>query len=290
MKPELEQIDIGSNNQSIHFFEIETNAFRPYWHYHPEIELTFIMEGEGTRLIGNSIEVFTSNDLVLIGKNVPHHWISSNQDTSSLQKAFVFQFSANIFSSFKECEHFFELFEQAKRGIHFIEPTPEIINLITTFGTRNKVQQLVTLIEIFDKLTQQEHEKLLASKDYKSLHNQKHNMDKFAKVNNYILEHLDQKLTVQQMADFTNMVPQAFCRWFRQHSGHSFVTFLNKTRIENACQILVHRNQSIAQIAFNSGFESLSHFNRTFRKYKDQSPSQFINSKWNGVSVEAMKK
>jgi AraC-like DNA-binding protein len=117
------------------------------------------------------------------------------------------------------------------------------------------------------------------------MHNQRHNWkNKFAKVNNYILEHLNQKLTVQQLADFSNMVPQSFCRWFRQNSGYSFITFLNITRIENACQMLMHKNQSIQQIAYSSGFESLSHFNRTFRKYKEQSPREFMNSKFNSVS------
>ncbi len=277
MKAELEQIDIDSTNQSIQFFTIETHAFTPYWHYHPEIELTYILEGEGTRIVGNSIETFTSNDLVLIGKNVPHNWISLNHQKSNLQKAFVFQFKADIFSSLKECKHFFELFDQGNRGIHFNEPTPKIMKLITTFGTLNKVQQIGSFFELLDILSKDENYKFLASKDYKSLHNQRHNTDKFAKVNNYILEHLDQKITVQQMADFTNMVPQSFCRWFRQNSGNTFITFLNKTRIENACQILVQKNQSIQQIAFNTGFESLSHFNRTFKKYKQQSPREFIN-------------
>ncbi|TPV35357.1 AraC family transcriptional regulator [Paucihalobacter ruber] len=279
MRAELEQIDIESTNQSIQFFTIETQAFAPYWHYHPEIELTFILEGEGTRIVGNSIETFTSNDLVLVGKNIPHHWISLNQEVSNLQKAYVFQFSANIFSSFKECEHFGALFKIAQRGIQFKEPTPKIIQLITTFATLNKVQQLVALIDLLHQLTQHEPIKVLASKDYKFLQHQKHDMDKFAKVNNYILEHLDQKLTVQQLADVTNMVPQSFCRWFRQHSGYSFITFLNTTRIENACQLLLHKTESIQRIAFSSGFESLSHFNRTFKKYKQQSPREFMNSK-----------
>lgn len=280
MKAKLEQIDIESTNQSIQFFKIETKAFEPYWHYHPELELTFIKQGEGTRIIGNSIEGFTNNDLVFVGGNTPHHWFSSNLPQSLTQKAFVFQFRADIFKGFKECQHFFTFFEQGIRGIHFKEPSIEIIERITTFEKLNEVQRLTTLIDLLHSLTQHQSIELLATKDYIAMHNQRHNgKNKFAKVNNYILEHLNQKLTVQQLADFSNMVPQSFCRWFRQNSGYSFITFLNITRIENACQMLSHKNQSIQQIAYSSGFDSLSHFNRTFRKYKGQSPTGFMNSK-----------
>lgn len=279
MKAKLEQIDIESTNQSIQFFTIETHTFLPYWHYHPEIELTFILQGEGTRIVGNSIEAFTSNDLVLVGKNIPHHWISINQDLARAQKAYVFQFRASIFSSFKECEHFVKLFDLAQRGVQFVEPTPKIRQLITTFRTLNKVQQLVTLIDLLHQLTQHKSIKILASIDYKSIQYQKQRMNKYARVNNYILEHLDQKLTIQEMADFTNMVPQSFCRWFKKNSGYSFITFLNITRIENACRMLMCKSETIQQIAFSCGFESLSHFNRTFKKFKRQSPREFMKSK-----------
>ncbi|MFD2726459.1 helix-turn-helix domain-containing protein [Hyunsoonleella rubra] len=59
------------------------------------------------------------------------------------------------------------------------------------------------------------------------------------------------------------------------HTGHSFVTFLNKTRIESACHYLLTSNLSIKDIAYSCGFDSISHFNRTFKRLKDKSPSRF---------------
>lgn len=275
MKPELEQLDIASSNQSIQFFKIETDAFVPFWHYHPEIELTFILQGEGTRIVGNSIETFTSHDLVLVGKNVPHNWISLDREAPKLQKAFVFQFNTHIFSSFKECEHFFALFNKGKRGIHFETPSPNLIERITTFEGLNDLQRLSSLIELLHDLSQHQTIALLATEDYTKAHHHRQYKSKFAKVNNYILEHLDEKLTVAHMANYTHMVPQSFCRWFKQNSGHSFISFLNKTRIESACQMLIQRNQCIQDIAYSSGFESLSHFNRTFKTVKGHSPREF---------------
>jgi AraC-like DNA-binding protein len=275
MKPELEQIPIESSQQSIHFFKLETEAFRPYWHYHPEIELTYIIKGEGTRFIGNSIAPFTKNDLVLIGENIPHNWVSLKHSSSKIQEAIVFQFNASLFSAFKECASFYKLFELAKRGIQFQEPSKEIIKRILNFEKLTDIQRLSSFLELLSELNAHKHQKLLATEIYLQYHNQQHKIEKFAKVNDYILTKFDQKLTVSHMADVTNMVPQSFCRWFKQHAGYSFVSFLNRTRIENACQLLIHSAIPVQEIAFSSGFESLSHFNRTFKELKKMSPSQF---------------
>lgn len=80
------------------------------------------------------------------------------------------------------------------------------------------------------------------------------------------------------MADYTNLVPQSFCRWFKKSLGNSFVTYVNTARVEKACQLLSNSNISITDIAFSVGFESLSHFNRTFLKLKHVSPSQYRKS------------
>ena len=281
MNPRLEEIDIESSNHSFRFIKIETNAFLPFWHYHPQIELKFVLHGQGNRLIGDSIESFSDNDLVLIGENVPHHWLSFDEHTIKSQQAYVFQFNADIFKPFKELDSFLDLFYLARKGIFFKNPSQKIIDLLTCFSSLNDFEKLVTLIRLIKELCSHSDKKLLCSSSYKSHYNKNQNIDKFSKVNNYILEHLGQKITIDNMADLTNMAPQSFCRWFKQISGYTFVTFLNKSRIEKACQTLLVKTKSIEQTAFSSGFESVSHFNRTFKRYKKKSPTEFIISRTN---------
>lgn len=146
-----------------------------------------------------------------------------------------------------------DLFYLARKGVYFKNPSQRIIHLVTCFSSLNDFEKLVTLITLLKELCSHSDKKLLCSSTYKSYHNNQ-NIDKFSKVNNYILEHLGQKITVDHMADLTNMAPQSFCRWFKQISGYTFVTFLNKSRIEKACQLLVANTKSIEQTAFNSGF------------------------------------
>ncbi|WP_299365796.1 AraC family transcriptional regulator [Winogradskyella sp.] len=275
MRPELEQLNIKNSEQSFRFFQMELDAFVPFWHYHPELELTLIVKGEGTRFVGDSIEPFSDFDLVLLGKNLPHHWVSVKEKPIVTQKTIIFQFNETIFDGFKECQHFKAFFDLALKGIHFKNPSESIVNRILNFESLTALEQLTSLMLLLQKLSAHANKKLLASESYSHLSKKSFTEQKFSEVNNYILEHLDKKLSVDHMAEITHMVPQSFCRWFKKHSGHSFINFLNRTRIEVSCHYLLTSTESIQNIAFSCGFETISHFNRTFKKIKGFSPSHF---------------
>ncbi|NHF58317.1 helix-turn-helix transcriptional regulator [Flavobacteriaceae bacterium TP-CH-4] len=280
MKPTLEQLNLNNSERSFRFFKREVDAFRPFWHYHPELEVTFISKGNGTRFVGNSIEPFTNMDLVMIGKNLPHHWVGVRSDTEEKQEAFVFQFNDDMFVGFKECSDFEILFDLSGRGIFFESPSNSLVHRILNFEFLNDVEQLCSLLLLMKDLNSHGRKRFLTSESYALMHNQKLTRQKFTKVNHHILENLDQKLTVNEMAEITHMVPQSFCRWFKKHSGHSFVNFLNLSRIERACQHLVLSSNPIQEIAFNCGFETISHFNRTFKKIKKISPREYRSKKY----------
>lgn len=275
MKPSLEILKFTNTQKSFNYFKVDAECFVPYWHYHPELELTLISKGQGTRFVGNSILPFYDYDLVLVGEKVPHHWVSLSREDGQLQQAHVFQFPKDIFSNIIECAPFESLFQNAQRGIQFKNPSPEIIETILNFENYNAIEQVGILMKLLDKLLEDTDHITLSSKIYKL--NAVNSLQKF-KVNEtifYILENLNQKLTVNMLAERTHMVPQSFCRWFKTSVGNSFVTFLNAARIERACQLLTTTETPIKQIAYQCGFESLSHFNRTFKNLKGESPRDF---------------
>lgn len=272
MKPSLEILKFTAAHRSFNFFKVDVPCFVPYWHYHPELELTLITKAQGTRFVGNSILPFYDYDLVLVGEHVPHHWVSLPREDGVMQQAYVFQFPKEMFSNIIECASFGSLFQEAQRGIHFKNPAPEVVETILNFHTLDAIAQVGALMNLLNTLIADADRVMLSSKIYKL--NAVNNLQNF-KVNetiSYILENLDKKLTVNMLAERTHMVPQSFCRWFKSSVGNSFVTFLNAARIERACQLLTTTETSIKQIAYQSGFESLSHFNRTFKRLKGESP------------------
>ncbi len=275
MKAALEYIPIESTQQSYYFFKQSETTFLPYWHYHPELELTLISKGNGTRFIGDSISSFSDFDLVLVGENLAHHWVSASERQD--QEAYVFQFDKSLFHNFQECSVLDPLFENAKRGIHFSKPSSTLISKIKNFESLSALARLGSILDILHDLLNEDEKILLASEDYTNQTLGHGSQSKISKTTNYILEHLDEQLTVNRMAAYTHMVPQSFCRWFKKHSGHSFISFLNQTRIEKVCHELVSKSTPIQDIAFSSGFETLSHFNRIFKRYKNCSPRTYRN-------------
>lgn len=273
MKPELEIITPIKNEQSIHFFEVITSAFKPYWHYHPELELTLITKGHGTRFVGNSILPYSAGDLVLLGQNLPHHWVSA--EDSEEQRAIVIQFPFTLFQSLKECEPLATLFKQAALGLHFQAPQPEVLQKMELFTKATSIGRIAILMQVLEALQQDKNRKLLSTLSYESGRQVAEQQTKVSQTINYILDNLDQRLTVQDMSEEVHMVPQSFCRWFKKSVGMSFVTFVNTARIERACNELKNSDKPIAVIAFENGFESLSHFNRTFKQIKQQAPTVY---------------
>ena len=277
MKLVFEDIALKETRQSFRFFKVAEEELHPFWHYHPELELTLIYEGSGTRFVGDSILPYQPMDLVLVGENLPHHWVSVNSLEDNFQRAIVIQFSKNLFDVFPECAVLQELFTAAENGIQFQQPSRELIEQLIHFDEVSTIEQLSLLMKILFQLTELQDRQLLSTSSYRNQLGNNKSQDKIAKTTTYILEHLDQKLTIDHMADYTHLVPQSFCRWFKNATGNTFINYLNKARIERASQLLLNTKMAIADICFSVGFESLSHFNRTFLKLKEMSPRAFRN-------------
>ncbi len=98
---------------------------------------------------------------------------------------------------------------------------------------------------------------------------------KLAKVTDYVEKHYDEALDVPQMAAMLDLNPDYFCRLFKSITGQTFVQYLNHVRISVAERMLHSTDRLITDILVETGFSSLSYFNRTFKKIKHCSPSEY---------------
>ena len=83
-------------------------------------------------------------------------------------------------------------------------------------------------------------------------------------------------ISLQEMSDSVQMTPKYFCRFFREMTHRSPVDYLNYYRIERACYLLLTTNQSITEVAYNTGFNDLSYFIKIFKRYKGVTPRQYF--------------
>ena len=91
----------------------------------------------------------------------------------------------------------------------------------------------------------------------------------------FIHEHLAEQMSLEDVASAVNVSPFHFCKLFKRATGLTFTDFVNRARVEKAKRLLLKPGARITEIAYDVGFQSLSHFNRSFRRIADESPSEF---------------
>lgn len=273
MKAVLETITVEN---AIHAFSFELPFFEFKWHYHPEYELTLIVKGSGMRLVGDSYLPFQAGDLVLLGSEIPHTWESdanSHEDVAAV----VIQFSEDFIANFMNSEAFYKikkLLQTSVRGLFF--PNPLAMNIeqqMMTIATEKGVKQITALLNVLNDLSFDNYEPLASA--FYLPKNSRENETRINTVFNYIKQNASSTILLEQAAASVHLTTGAFCKFFKRMTGKTFSDYVNEIRIGNACNLMVHTDKTIAQIAIESGFENQTYFNRVFLKKKNCTPKQF---------------
>jgi AraC-like DNA-binding protein len=99
------------------------------------------------------------------------------------------------------------------------------------------------------------------------------------KTRKFIEEHSGEELSLRRVAKAVNIHPNYLSEKFKEVTGMNFVEYIARTRFQKACELLGDGDVRISEIAFAAGFQSLSQFNRVFRKFSGKSPTQFRAAK-----------
>lgn len=91
----------------------------------------------------------------------------------------------------------------------------------------------------------------------------------------FIRDHFAEELSLGQVAKAVNTSTFYFCKMFKKFTGINFTEYLSRVRIESARNLLLNPNLRVSEIAYEVGFQSLTHFNRVFKKVVGQSPTEF---------------
>ena len=282
MKPDYQHLDLITENKLIHAFWVKVPSFGFHWHYHPELEITYVMKGRGTRMVGDNVQVFGDNDFVFMGSNLPHTWISDDDYNQSeqLMEVAVLQFHPQLLSAnllgLPELKSIRSLLKNADRGVR-IDPAysqkvaPYLFQLIEKTG----FERFTIFFELLNLLGNCDEYELLASTSYTAPLNDK-TEERILRVCRFIHEHFTEPLSLEQVAKIAHMNASAFCRFFKKNTGQSIFEYINDLRINKACNLLLaKKNLNISDIAYQAGFNSQTLFNRVFLRKRSMTPSEF---------------
>lgn len=274
MKLQLEELSNNPNRSfSLMFNPRMSDLF--FWHFHPEYELVYIEGATGTRHVGKHVSTYKGSDLVLIGSNMPHLNFDYQVKTSYIKVVLHLQptFVEQQLSNTPELTAIHELFQIAKHGVVFHgEQKRDLGQAFMQLEGKSPFIQYLSILEMLEKISQLDRE-LLHTNPYVNRYREKEQA-RLRKLYAFIDQHYPEKIELQTVADLSHMSKEAFCRYFKKATGSTFLEFLNQYRISQAKRLLM-QGQRVSDACYATGFESLSYFNRVFRKIAGENPRDF---------------
>jgi len=249
-----------------------------YWHVHPEIELTLIVRSRGRRFVGDSIEPYEEGDLVLLGPNLPHTWDSDPRRKGPHEAVFC-QFSESFlgpeFLRAPEMAAARRLLVRAAQGLRFTGRTQKAVaRRMDGMERLQGLARLAALLEVLHTLAGSRDVRPLSSREF-APSPRPADADRIDRVCRFLNERCTGRIRLAEAAAAAHLSVPAFSRFFRRRTGRTLVAYLNELRTGLACRELIETDRSISDIAFDSGFNNLSNFNRKFLELKRMSPREF---------------
>jgi len=262
-------------NQSFKLFEPRLKNYF-FWHYHPEYELVYVEASNGIRHVGSHISSYMGSDLVLIGPNIPHLNFDYGLQTAYRQVVVQLQqnFLGTAFAQTPEFTGIQQLFARAGMGLSFGGETKiQVGEKLRHMQQLGHFEQLLCLLEVFQLLAHSPHVNALNDRDT-SVQLFLNDKIRMGSIYQYIHAQYNAKPDVNEVAASVHLSTPAFCRYFKKQTNITFTDFVNQYRVTQAKTLLL-KQVSVSEACYEVGFESLSYFNKLFKKLTGVNPSAF---------------
>lgn len=253
------------------------SLFYDQLHQHEEIQLSYVIKGEGKLIVGDTINFYKPNDILVIGSYLPHLF-KSDTSIHKNSKMFSLFFTKNSFGEkffeLEETKALLPLFTRAMHGFKVISEKDEMAKLFLKLRSSEKLDQFLILLELL---------KIASTCEYKSLSSfiyEKQYSDyegnRMRNIFEFTMSNFNSNITLEAVSEKANMTKNAFCKYFKKRTNKTYFQFLTELRVEHATKLLLSQNKfTIAEIAYESGFKNISNFNRQFKEIKKFTPSDF---------------
>lgn len=283
-----------AHDKSVITDQVELPYHYPYLHRHKEAQLTWVQQGEGTLIAGNNMHAYTAGEIYYLGANLPHLFKSNPEyfkaDHPAAVKALTLFFNPDgVLSALLELPEMKALklflqqhqqgfkipagcFDRVSQAMHAVKSASGPEKLIGFIRLLNELLAIPGKLEALSG-----HGSLPGITETEGI--------RIGNIYNFIMQHYSEPITLEDVAKAAFMTPESFCRYFKKHTGHTFISFLNEVRISEACKKLTaHRFESVSAIAYRCGFKSITNFNRVFKSLIGNSPREYLDNYLHNVN------
>ena len=276
------------SDKSFIFYHDDKTPFAQ-WHNHPEYELVLVVKGRGKRTVGDLIERFRENDLILMGPYLPHEFLIDSEylkrPNTFSSECVVIQFDqsfiGSVFFWLPENRPLQKILTDSAMGCKFGPKTRNaIIPIMKKMIHMDDTDRLYALFSIFQVLAKTTKYETLSSPNFiETFHNDQN--EGLKKCVQYILQNFQTNITKKKMLEISHMSSTAFLDSFKKTYKMTFIEYVLKIRIGYACRLLIEDVKCISNISSEAGFDNLSNFYRHFKKIKKLTPSEYKSYKKN---------
>lgn len=266
-KPEYHALVYQEDRESI---------FYDKYHQHEEIQISYIKKGEGTLIVGDTINDYEQGDILVIGENLPHVFksdIEKSDESHMLTLFFTKQAFGKNFFDLEELKELKNFFKKTENGFKVASNNSTSL-LFHELNNASRLQRFIILLQILKVLSRARSTPLssfIYEKQYSDLEGKR-----ISAVMEYTMNNYHTQISLETIATVAAMTKNAFCKYFKKRTNKTYFRFLNELRVENASKLLLSNNDlSIAEIADKSGFNNISNFNRQFKSVKAMVPSEY---------------
>lgn len=250
------------------------------WHFHDEYELHLITETSGKAFVGDYIGPFEPGHLVLCGPRLPHNWISVDLPVEGVRdRDWVVQFKhepiVKAVEALPELSEVLPLLERAKHGIEFFGLSDRAMGHWNRIRSSKGMERMAAFLEYLSDLARCSDYRLLSNVQMQGAVHDEDTLDLVNRIVDRITVDLSEPMSLSEAAREMDMTDSQFSRFFKKATGNNYSDFVNRIRINRACQLLSDTDKLISDICYEVGFNNVANFNRRFMGVKGLTPSEF---------------
>jgi len=252
------------------------------WHFHTEYEIIYIKESMGSRFVGNAVDRYSDGDILLLGPNLPHYMKSDDlyhsEECEKRVRGTIIQFEKEFMyysmSHYPQLIKIKNLLDESQRGLFFPSGCSEkLVRLLEGIPDETGVDQLTSFLQLLNEMSLVKERKIISSTDF--IDDPYPGATRQNKIMSFISKNYTRHIELSEIASLASMNPSAFCRFFKNKTGKTLKKYISEMRIAYACKLLLVDDLSISQVGARCGFDTISHFNKTFKDIQGVSPSVY---------------
>jgi len=272
----------GTLDFPIQLYHVDKNhpKFEMASHWHQSLEIIRIMEGNLEIKLDKRIFNAKKGDVVFVNSEVIHSAIPSE---NCVYECIVMHLEL-LFTKDEASKFFIESILNSDYIIEEFIPKSDTIlardinnlfNAMNNMSSGYKFKVIGSLYQLFGTIIDNH---LYRSSHYSEESLKDKSIPKLKKVLYFIRSNYDKPITLEDMAEYTEMSPKYFCSFFKKMTLKTPMEYLKAYRIERAARMLLNTDESVTDIAYSSGFNDLSYFIKTFKEVKGVTPQKFRNT------------